>query len=354
MKLAGALRAAEPDADALDDFGEEGKPLMTVRPSRRALSIAVTAIALGVVGGGAAFAVSRGMIPFPGRMGTITMESTPAGAEVFVAGVSKGHTPLSFRAPAGEYAVEVVSGGQRVPLQVRAAAGAVVSDHVRFADTPRPPTVELAALVVTTQPAHLQVRVDDVERGPSPVRLAGLLAGKHRIHVGTPGGSLDREVDLKNGESLSLVITVGVQPPPAPSDGWITVVSAIPLRMMEGGRVVGTSDAGRIMVSAGAHDLQFVNDDLAFHESRRVMVAGGKTATVRVDPPTGRISINAVPWADVWVDADHIGETPIGNLAIPIGSHQIVFRHPEFGERRERVTVGTHDVARAAIDFTKR
>ena len=45
------------------------------------------------------------------------------------------------------------------------------------------------------------------------------------------------------------------------------------------------------------------------------------------------MALNAQPWADVWVDGERVGETPIGNVAVPIGPHEVVFRHPQLGEQ---------------------
>ena len=55
--------------------------------------------------------------------------------------------------------------------------------------------------------------------------------------------------------------------------------------------------------------------------------------------PNGTLNINAQPWAAVWLDGNSIGETPLGNLSVVPGEHEIVFRHPELGERRERTMV---------------
>jgi hypothetical protein len=41
----------------------------------------------------------------------------------------------------------------------------------------------------------------------------------------------------------------------------------------------------------------------------------------------------------VFIDGNPVGETPIANLALPIGTHQVVFRHPELGERRQTIVV---------------
>jgi hypothetical protein len=352
MKLAAAKPAAEPDEDALNRFGSETKSAAGVRPRRRVWAV-VAVGCLTLLAAGVAAAVERGLVRFPGRAATITIDSTPAGAEVVFDGVSKGPAPVSFTAAPGEYAVEVVSGGQRVPLHVSAISGAVISHHVSFAAAAPPASVP-TTLAISTDPPRLRVNVDNVDRGVSPVHVAGLAAGNHRIHVEAPSGAIDRDVDLHDGESLAVVMAAARGVDPAAAAGWISVAAPLSLRILENGQLVGTSDATRVMLAAGPHNLQFVNEDTGFRESRRVTVPPGKSAAVRIDVPNGRISINAVPWADVWVDTQHVGETPIGNFVVPIGTHQVIFRHPEFGERRERVTVSTREAARIAVDFGKR
>jgi hypothetical protein len=69
--------------------------------------------------------------------------------------------------------------------------------------------------------------------------------------------------------------------------------------------------------------------------------------------PKGTIAINALPWAEVWMDGNRIGETPIGNFAVPAGSHDVVFRHPEFGEQRETVLVTLKNPVRLSVDMRK-
>ena len=66
------------------------------------------------------------------------------------------------------------------------------------------------------------------------------------------------------------------------------------------------------------------------------------------------MNINAQPWAEVWVDGQRIGETPIGNLSRPVGPHEVVLRHPEFGERRETVIVTLKQPARLGVDMRKK
>jgi PEGA domain len=55
----------------------------------------------------------------------------------------------------------------------------------------------------------------------------------------------------------------------------------------------------------------------------------------------------------VWIDGEKAGETPLGNLPIAIGPHEIVFKHPELGEQRHAATVMAGTPARLSVDLTK-
>jgi hypothetical protein len=107
------------------------------------------------------------------------------------------------------------------------------------------------------------------------------------------------------------------------------------------------------MLPTGDHALEFVNESLGYEARRTVRIEAGKTASVQLERVNGVISINALPWAEVWVNGERIGQTPIGNLSHPIGSYEIVLRHPQFGERRERVTITTRQPTRLGVDLRK-
>jgi len=79
----------------------------------------------------------------------------------------------------------------------------------------------------------------------------------------------------------------------------------------------------------------------------------GVIARVPITPPMGRISINAQPWAEVWIDGVRIGETPIANVSIALGVREIVFRNPQFGERKLVTTITGGTPAALSVDFTK-
>jgi hypothetical protein len=123
--------------------------------------------------------------------------------------------------------------------------------------------------------------------------------------------------------------------------------------VLEGERVIGSSVDGPIVASAGVHQLDFVNSALGFRERRTVEFKAGQIQALTVTPPNGRLNINAVPWAQVTIDAKEVGETPLANLSIPVGQHEIIFRHPQLGEKRETAIVRAGSVTRLSVTMAR-
>jgi hypothetical protein len=106
-----------------------------------------------------------------------------------------------------------------------------------------------------------------------------------------------------------------------------------------------------LVIADGRYRLDFVNQGLGYRVSLPVTVTGGQMTTVKVPVPNGRVSINAVPWAQVTIDGADVGQTPLANLSLPIGSHDVVFAHPQFGERHQTVVVKVDGIARVTQNF---
>jgi hypothetical protein len=67
--------------------------------------------------------------------------------------------------------------------------------------------------------------------------------------------------------------------------------------------------------------------------------------------PNGMLSVNAVPWAEVVLDGRVIGETPIANMSVPLGPHEILLRNPKFPERRQSIVVSLSAPTRVGVDL---
>jgi hypothetical protein len=140
----------------------------------------------------------------------------------------------------------------------------------------------------------------------------------------------------------------------ARAPGWITVSSPIELNLSEKGSLLGSNRGPRILLPAGGHVLQLENSAVGYRENQWVRIHAGKETTLAVTLPQGVVHVNATPWADISIDGKSFGQTPIGNLKLTIGAHDVVFRHPDLGEKTVSALVKVGVPTRVSADLTQR
>lgn len=138
--------------------------------------------------------------------------------------------------------------------------------------------------------------------------------------------------------------------PGAAQVGGMTLTAAIDLQVFKDGELVG-STGSPIAMAAGTHTVEVTNETLGYRAQQRVVVQPGQMAAITVALPEGRLSINAAPWAEVLIDGVAAGETPLANLSLTIGEHEIIFRHPQFDEQRQTAVVNVDGVTRVSAVF---
>jgi hypothetical protein len=224
-------------------------------------------------------------------------------------------------------------------------------------------------LQVRTQPAGVQVWVDGMRTGRSPVTL-NVASGEHRVEVSSDGTSVKDMVVVQRDATTSVIIplpaaprseTAGAAPraetagvaraETAGAAGWVGITSPIDVDVFEGDQLIGTKETRRLMLPAGTHQLDIVNGDLGYASRRIVNVTPGKLTPLKVEVPPGMLAINALPWAEVWLDGQALGATPIGNVKTSVGTHEVVFRHPKLGEQRRAVVVPLSGIGRISVDM---
>ena len=314
-------------------------------PHRYRLIAAAVGVVL-LVGALAAFLWSRGGATT--ATGTLSVGTSPAGIAVFVDGQPHGVTPLGVQLPPGEHVIELRTDTERRRIPITLTAGGQVSQYFEFARAGATATGEL---LVRTEPLGAAVTVDGKYVGRSPVSVPDLAPGTHTVVMQNDTGTQTERVIIEDGRTASLVVSLGSAASKASTAGWIRLDAPADVQVLEDGRVVGSTELERIMLPVGRHDLEFVNTPLGYRERRTVQVNAGQTVTLKPTWPRGAMAINAIPWAEVFIDNTRVGETPIGNFAVPIGAHEVIFRHPELGERRMSVTVSVGEPLKVGVDL---
>lgn len=355
-----AKQAAAPAMPARDDatleFASESKtasgaasPPLTIKFKNPWVLVVAVAAGVLVLAGVVAALSLRPVTP---ATGSLSVESDPAGAEVRVDNTLRGTTPLTLNLAEGRYALVVQHGSNTRQMNVDIAANTAKSYHIEWAPEAPAAVVQTGNLSVVSDPPGAAVTVDGSSRGQTPLTIRDLNTGRHEVLVKSANTTYQRSVQVEAGATASLV--VGGSPSATPSWGWIMLRAPFPIQVLEDGRVIGTSEIERIMLSPGTHELDFVADALGFRQSSEVKIQAGRGAPVSLTIPRVAMNINALPWAEVFVDGAKIGDTPLANVMQPIGEHEIVFRHPQFGEKRQVARLTTRDSLRISVDMRAR
>jgi PEGA domain len=207
------------------------------------------------------------------------------------------------------------------------------SGEASSTQTSRPAVAERSAVTVPSSP--------NVASGPAIARgKNGLPAGKARDHGRTPSA---QSATTPQGAAVATPGTLG----------WFSLSLPIQAQIFENAHFVGTSDGRRVMLPAGRHELELVNESLRYREWRSVEIQSGRATSLAVVLPAGRLQVNAIPWSEVLIDGKRVGETPLGDLRLPIGAHRIVFRHPQLGELTRTATIVAGVSTRISVNFNQ-
>ena len=319
------------------------------------IRIALAALTIVALAQGALIAlwVRSGRIAVPAQTGLVKITSAPDGAPVVIDGTPRGTTPFTLALEPGAHRIDVGAGAAVRTQTVDVVRGSEASMHIDLqpAAAPAPAPAATGGLQISTEPAGSRVSIDGQPHGVAPLLVRELAPGPHAVTVTGPGGAVTRRVTVQEGAVSSLIISLGGASEFA--SGWLTVESPVAAQITEDGTLLGTTDIPRLMVPAGRHDLVLTNAALGFRAQRTVQITAGRTTSISLDVPKGTLHVNALPWAEVWIDGQSAGETPLGNVALPIGTHQLVFRHPELGEQRKSVVVTAGAATRVGVDLRK-
>ena len=276
------------------------------------------------------------------------VQSNPAGVQVFVDGVDRGQTPARLSVPAGAHILELRGRGVPRVIPLNISAGAEVSQYLEFANTP-----ETGSLRVESQPAGAKVLVDGTDRGVAPVTINDLLPGDHEVVLQTPIASARHVVSVQAGGTASLVTPVASAASAAgPVSGWLMVKAPFSLEIREGGTLIGTTEADRLMLAAGRHDIELVNETLGYRVDacRAGDARQGRQPRGRVAQGHRESQRHAVGGSlDRRRNASAKRRSAISRFAI--GSHEVLFRHPQFGEKRHAISVTMSAPTRLSVDM---
>jgi hypothetical protein len=131
----------------------------------------------------------------------------------------------------------------------------------------------------------------------------------------------------------------------------LTVFSRIPLDIYLEGKRIGTTDDGQLIVPPGNHRFELSSRRYGYRGDVTVSLQPGQMTTHTVTLPSGVLRVRGAAGTEVWVEGEHIGALPLADVTVPIGTREVVFRHPQQGERRQMIEVGAGAPAEITASF---
>jgi hypothetical protein len=249
--------------------------------------------------------------------GQLIVNSDPAGASVTVDGLFRGLTPLVLNLRAGSHQLDVQDGGSLQSKMIVMEARQGLTERVAFSGSQ-----DRGGLSISTYPTPGSVTVDGVYRGRAPVNVAGLTSGLHVVAVQTARGTQEQEVAVEAGKLLPVAVQ---------TVSWVKVVAPYDLEVSEDGRTLGTTGSAAVPVSPGHHHLEFSNTALGVKLRQAVDTVPGQLADVPLELPMGTLDLTSDEPAEVDVDGQKVGDTPVSGLAVSLGRHSITFQNAKYG-----------------------
>ncbi|HZB24850.1 MAG TPA: PEGA domain-containing protein, partial [Vicinamibacterales bacterium] len=257
----------------------------------------------------------------------------------------------------GGFPWKMASGGLVLLVAALVAGRAYMTSGSDEEPSPRSPAVATAPVAPTgpavlpktgriqidTEPAGARVLLDGKHVGDSPVTIEAA-AGRHTLTLATSTGSVRRNVRVEAGKTVALNVPI--------FSGWVEVASPIILEVSEDGKLLGTTEQNRLLLRPGRHVLTFTNRDLDYSTVQTVDIEPGEAKTLALDPK-GTVNLNATPWAEVWIDGKKVGDTPLANLEIPLGTREIVFKNNGYVEQRVTRTVRANAPLAISVEMVK-
>ena len=209
----------------------------------------------------------------------------------------------------------------------------------------RPPVARRTGqLTAKSEPAGARVLVDGRERGVTPLTIEDVPFGSHTVVIKSDKGSVQRTVKIAADRDAVVSESIFA--------GWLTVFAPFEVQITEGTSAVRLDESGKVLLSAGPHDLRFENRDVGYRESRRVEILPGETTSLSLVASPSTLTVTASAPAVVLIDGQQVGETPLTNHPISLGTRDIVVRGADGTERRftRRVTAAPVQID---VDFSK-
>jgi hypothetical protein len=270
----------------------------------------------------------------PVNYGSIYVESSPSGAQIYFNGNYRGLAPLSINNVwAGSYTIRAELNGYS-PYSTTTSVYPGQQSNV-FCSLSRLDTT--GSLYIMSSPSSADVTLDGVYKGRTPLTLNNLAATTHTLQL-DHAGYYDWKSNVEVPAGGTRTVSGTLNPIPASNTGWIYVSSSPggAAVTLDGNSMGQTPYSGSLKldtVQTGDHTVALsLSGYQPFTTTTRVLANTVSEVSTILQPSApvsakGGLSVSSVPaGANVFLDNNFIGISPLTLNDISSGSHVVTFK----------------------------
>ncbi|OPX65058.1 MULTISPECIES: PEGA domain-containing protein [unclassified Methanoregula] len=295
----------------------------------------------------------------PVRTGSISVESSPAGADIYLDGSYRGRAPLTISGLwPGDYTVSAEMSGYRTFTTTTS----ISPDTHSSVYCPLSPISSSGALYILSTPSDATVMLDGMYKGRTPLTISNVAAGTHLLQLDSPN-YYDWKSTVEVPEGGTRTVSATLNPMPSSSTGWIYVSSSPggASVTLDGNAVGQTPSSGSLKlnsVAAGDHTVVLDRAGYKRYTVRTSVSPNTVSEVSAVMVPesapsgTGSLSVSSSPsGANILVDNNFIGISPLTAHDIAVGEHLVTFRMDGYQDYSTSalVNAGTTSTVSAAL-----
>lgn len=251
-----------------------------------------------------------------GKKGFINIDTSPAGATIYVNDKSQGTAPTRSELPPGTYKIRIKHPNyQEKQEEVSIKEGETFTKEYVL----RPVYI----LDIKTTPPDAVVKLDGVFKGETPL-LVRWTKATCRLEIEKIGwASVNESMSLKPGKnSITRTLKKGA---------FTLSVTTNPegAQVYLGQENLGTSPLEK-SISPGTYELRIEKEGYEAKKETLNFESDLKKSYALTKHKPVQLKIVVAPWADVYIDGKEIGQIPpVKNLKIEVGRHTIEFKQLE-------------------------
>ncbi len=125
-------------------------------------------------------------------------------------------------------------------------------------------------------------------------------------------------------------------------------------------KILSESDSVFISLAPGRHEILWTNKEFAPYDSiKKIITIQPNDTTIFLQSfvrlaRIGFVSVEVIPWGDVFIDEKKIGTTPLDPFPVKEGSHRLRINHPDLGSRERTFYIQTGEHKNFAVNLSEK